>query len=399
MNEMDHKADPKEKEFAESDKNNDERPADYPKAPLFDRSGFGQYGNTDRNKTDNAQVDKNYSRKIEDHGAIRPERPDFDSEYYSQKRSLFVLGNAIGLPLCMFFFISYALNFLVGFGLSAIAGVYTANRFLSDPNVSNVLGSCVSLIAFTVPYLYTLKVTDSTFAELVPVKKVSPSKCSALVMLGFGAFTLSTLVTEILALYSVRLFGVSFESVDTDYNADSLSLSLMLLCVGVLPAILEEFAFRGVILSTLRKKFSDSSAIIISAAMFGMLHGNLMQTPFAFCMGIMLGYAAVYSGSIIPSVIIHMLTNCISVLMNFAMVNTSPMERQVGTLLYYAVALVIGICGFIMLTKSDKNALKLSNERSENTLRFSGWFLRSTWILVFITLCVLQILAVQGVFK
>ena len=73
---------------------------------------------------------------------------------------------------------------------------------------------------------------------------------------------------------------------------------------AIVPAVFEEFAFRGVVLNKLRK-FGDSYAIIMSAVLFGLMHGNLSQIPFAFILGLVIGFIAVKTNSIIPGILIH----------------------------------------------------------------------------------------------
>jgi sodium transport system permease protein len=85
---------------------------------------------------------------------------------------------------------------------------------------------------------------------------------------------------------------------------------------ALLPAICEEFAFRGFILSGLEDQHRTRSAILLSALMFGFLHVllSLFQQLFnATLLGIVLGLLAVRSKSILPGLIFHFLNNAIAV--------------------------------------------------------------------------------------
>lgn len=314
-------------------------------------------------------------------------------------RSIQRLGDAVGFPLCMFFIISYAIQYSIVYAVMIFSAVFQVNGLavFSDPNVEYVLTSMISLVTLTVPYLYTLKTTKSTFAELIPVKRVASSKLISLVMLGFGASALSNLASNILESVVNSLFGIQFENPAPEYGSGPWSFILMLLCVGILPALLEEFAIRGVILGALRKKFSDTSAIVISSVLFGILHGNLQQIPFATLLGLLLAYTTVYTGSLLPAVLIHAVNNTISVVLAFSSQNMSPMVSEMTSYIYFTVSLIIGICGFIMLIKSDGDAFKLSPERSEETTQNLRKFITSPWIIIFIVLCVIQVLLAQGV--
>ena len=56
-----------------------------------------------------------------------------------------------------------------------------------------------------------------------------------------------------------------------------------------------------------------------SAMLFGFYHGNFIQMVFAFLCGLALGYVAVRTNSLLPSILIHMVNNGLSVLYEMAM--------------------------------------------------------------------------------
>lgn len=79
-----------------------------------------------------------------------------------------------------------------------------------------------------------------------------------------------------------------------EVSGASESLSMFLFTALAAP-VWEEVLFRKYILKTLRP-YGTRFTIVMSAFLFGMLHGNLIQTPFAFLMGLVLGYTAVEYG-------------------------------------------------------------------------------------------------------
>lgn len=320
---------------------------------------------------------------------------EIQKQYY-EKQWVRRIGNSVGFPLSMFIILGNALTLILQYVVIAIFGMSKAIEVFSDPDMLYLQSACFTVFLLTVPYLFTIKRTNLKPSEFLPFKKVGASKSVTLIMAGIGVCAVSNYATAVLASFLEQTFGMTVESSMVDFGTGPKSFILMLLCVGLLPALLEEFALRGVILGALRKKFSDGMSIVISASLFGLLHGNLQQIPFAFGVGMILGYATVYSGSLVPAMIIHGFNNCLSVVMTFATRTASPMLSTVIMLLYYAVSLLVGICGFIMLMKTDKNALKLSPERKENTARNLGWLVSSPWIIVFIVLCVLEVVAVQA---
>ena len=87
----------------------------------------------------------------------------------------------------------------------------------------------------------------------------------------------------------------------------------VVLIVAVLPAICEELAFRGFILSGFRHLGHKWRAIVYSALFFGLSHAVLQQSLIACLVGVVIGLLAVQSGSIWPCIIFHMIHNALGV--------------------------------------------------------------------------------------
>ena len=89
-----------------------------------------------------------------------------------------------------------------------------------------------------------------------------------------------------------------------------------LLAIAVTPAICEEVAFRGFLLSGLQsgRQRSFWTPILISAVCFGVVHMIAHQVFNAMLLGIVLGLLAVRSRSLIPGVIFHFIFNGMQVL-------------------------------------------------------------------------------------
>lgn len=91
-------------------------------------------------------------------------------------------------------------------------------------------------------------------------------------------------------------------------------LMLNLMMIAVLPAIGEEFLFRGVLLRLFREWFgSPHTAVIISAFLFSALHMQFYGFLPRFILGLFLGYLFVWTRSIWVPVIVHFFNNGIAV--------------------------------------------------------------------------------------
>jgi sodium transport system permease protein len=93
------------------------------------------------------------------------------------------------------------------------------------------------------------------------------------------------------------------------------SIWWQLVLVAVLPAVCEEVAFRGFILSGLLRRLSSTTAIVLSAFLFGFFHINPQQLLPATILGCVLGVIATRSGSLLPGILFHVTNNALALLM------------------------------------------------------------------------------------
>jgi sodium transport system permease protein len=131
------------------------------------------------------------------------------------------------------------------------------------------------------------------------------------------AFTLNPLVNELEPIVQ-RLFPISatIRAALEQLLGPSTSLGTALVVFALVPAVCEELAFRGFILSGLERQHRTRSAILLSALMFGFLHVlmSLFQQLFnATVLGIVLGLLAVRSRSLLPGIAFHFLNNAMGV--------------------------------------------------------------------------------------
>ena len=94
-------------------------------------------------------------------------------------------------------------------------------------------------------------------------------------------------------------------------------LWLLLAVVVVLGPIAEELLFRRMILGRIKYYFGSRWAIVISALLFGIYHGNMVQFVYAGLLGLGFGYIYDKSGNIRISIVAHMCLNLLAVLGSF----------------------------------------------------------------------------------
>lgn len=105
-------------------------------------------------------------------------------------------------------------------------------------------------------------------------------------------------------------------SLQDNYSStmETLFTPVGLVYVVLIGPIFEELIFRGAIMGTLRR-FGDNFAILFSSLLFGFYHMLIMQIPFAFVLGLLLGYVAA-RWSLRASIALHMVVNGLSALLS-----------------------------------------------------------------------------------
>jgi sodium transport system permease protein len=139
----------------------------------------------------------------------------------------------------------------------------------------------------------------------------------------------------------------------------------------LLPAIAEELAFRGFILTGLRHRFPVWTAILISSFLFALYHMNVFQALPTFILGVVLGMLAVQSGSVYPAMLFHFLYNGmllgVPLLARFGYTDESVPLQAV---FHPAVSALFAVLACVLLTALGR---RLSSGGAGNALQGGEW--------------------------
>lgn len=154
---------------------------------------------------------------------------------------------------------------------------------------------------------------------------------------------------------------------------------LAIVLVGIIPAVVEEFIFRGVILNGLRK-WDKWPAILISALMFCLMHGSVVQFTYTLILGVVLGWVMWETRALWLTILMHFINNAVVITAMFiteqqGIPNVLPTALSTADILYavgmmlVAVALVIAVFILIKRLKSkETDAVISSTGKSEQTV-------------------------------
>lgn len=187
--------------------------------------------------------------------------------------------------------------------------------------LSVTVQALVNLI-LEVVFLYLIPIISAVFILKYPIgtntKKIYSKpkyfkKAMGMFPAGYAAAIFVRILTMILGmLMSNTIFGDSFNVTQENMVASSMPEAVILFIqLAVIAPVFEEFWFRGIVLESLRP-YGNGFAIFVSALLFGMTHSNFEQFFYAMALGIVFGYVAIQTQSIVTTTIMHACFNSIS---------------------------------------------------------------------------------------
>ena len=197
-----------------------------------------------------------------------------------------------------------------------------------------------------------------------------------------------------------RLIGVLLGKGLADVVDDVLNAVdpwVTLLCAVIIGPIAEELFFRKAMIDRL-SAFRPTEAIVFTALLFGLSHGNFTQFLYAFPIGVLFGIIYYRTQNIGYTIVLHILMNAFGGLLPQFL---SPIEEAVGAgtadafgktlLTAYGIAIfVLCAIGLIILIRHRRQFLPIQSERPRNR---RALFLNAGWIVACAGLLGLMVLS------
>lgn len=130
------------------------------------------------------------------------------------------------------------------------------------------------------------------------------------IILGIGASFVFNLLIELVTELIQRqgtLGSEKYEVVETIQYSVPIWLGILL--YGVVSPLVEEMVFRGVVYNRIKRFYDVPKAVVCSALLFGMFHGNLPQFLYGTAMGVMIALCYEHLNCFAAPVLVHMSAN------------------------------------------------------------------------------------------
>lgn len=223
---------------------------------------------------------------------------------------------------------------------------------LMSPMFMILLNAIAFLIANPLAYIIGNAMTKNHYkAKPFSAIKLPAADCviAVLAVLGLQGFSL---LVQYAIMSVTQMSGVNESTAAMFTFSDNIAQNVIMVIYFVfIAAITEELLCRGLVLklfSPVSKKF----AVVASAVLFGVMHGNFNQMFNGFLLGLVIGYIAVKSKSIWIPIICHMAANTNAMVLSY-------LEYKIGEdfinteLIYAAVLVVIAIVSIVLLLKRN----------------------------------------------
>lgn len=216
--------------------------------------------------------------------------------------------------------------------------------------------------------------TQELFARGRPMKVGDFFCLLAVFMMGQTLFSLLSVVQEMI----LNQFGFSAVRAVESATAQSETLSMFLYASFGAP-IAEELLCRGLAMRPL-VKYGKRFAVLMSAFFFGLMHCNIVQTPFAFVVGLVLGYVAV-EYNILWAMVLHMINNLV-----ISDLPVRLLDEVMGNTIAGLAIWVLAIAGLIILIRRRHEIRRYIDENKVDNHAVACFFTSPGVIIAFAVL-------------
>jgi hypothetical protein len=245
-----------------------------------------------------------------------------------------------------------------------VGGVIAFFMFGFSPSSAQVTGLRVSTAAAQLVFILLptlLLVRMATFRPSESLRMRLPDSAATFVLAIIGIFSLQQVLQIYLTWQDKIPLPKSIERIIEPLrqaieemtkmlvsSTTPKELAFVLIVVAVVPAICEEFLFRGLVQRSFENSFGRKYSVLLTGCIFGAYHLNPFEFVPLALLGMYLGFLAMRANSLWVSVTGHFFNNAVAVVAVYmhiaddAIVTGKPEELPFATLAYTFV-----VCGLI----------------------------------------------------
>ncbi|WGD36120.1 type II CAAX endopeptidase family protein [Olleya sp. YS] len=167
---------------------------------------------------------------------------------------------------------------------------------------------------------FAIIVLAFAFLDIKPILKLYTFKTVNLKLIGFAIIT--PIITSVLVYFTITFIEYLMSVEETaNYFESYLYLEYPLfwsiIFIAIMPPIIEELAFRGVLFNKLKEVTNSRLTIIATAFLFALIHFSILSFFWIFPFGLLLGYLRDRYSTLWLGMIIHFLHNFIVLMLDY----------------------------------------------------------------------------------
>lgn len=306
--------------------------------------------------------------------------PDYFIKKETERKALKRLGIFCGTAVCLYVLIQNAISLLLQ--LAGLWDNYSTNTFFQT-GVDIILSFAGVLLPFSL-LSFAMKKYSSVKEPLLFERRVSKGSLVLAVISGVGICMAANIISTIFIAIA-SLFGFQLSSPELPLPTDTAGMFLTFVRAVIVAALAEELALRGYTLGHIREKYGDAFAVGVTAVIFAIMHGNLVQSPFALIAGAAIGYFTVKTGTLWVGIFIHMVNNLISLCSAYII---ELQGQETGALLYtvavYGLSFIGIICSLIFVINNKDKKLHRNQSVLSLSERITAYFFNIPMIIALI---------------
>lgn len=233
--------------------------------------------------------------------------------------------------------------------LLLLSGLADALLLASDENIYlSVI--VIQLVVLVIPTVFYVRLKGDAFLPRLRLRFFEADKI-LVILLSAALMILGSLLFSAL-LTAAGISNGQFSLYETFVPPGAAGLSNMLyglVTFAALPALAEEFLFRSVILADY-EPYGISSAVLMSALLFSMLHFHLPSLPVYFFCGVVLALVTYAARSVLAAMLTHFLYNLFGL---FGQSFVNKVMAQLQNFEFFVVLLVLAFLLTLFLLFSE----------------------------------------------
>lgn len=201
-------------------------------------------------------------------------------------------------------------------------------------SVSFLYEICLFILMYTF-----LKMNRLSFAEVISIRKTTRKNLLLSVCAG--------LLVTVLGLLWVRLC-LKLDLFSGQANEPGMDIYTTVFATVFLAPVIEELLFRGVLWSILQENKGTAAAVIVTTVYFVFLHLTLNNAFSAILIGICGSMFILFTGSIIPSIVIHLLNNLLVTILGYSDIMHLQIEKLDSILTISSLLILLVIFAILL---------------------------------------------------